>query len=267
MSGETKSVGQKHNLDKFYTKISIVEQCLSLLDLSKYDLIIEPSAGNGSFSKKMNCIAFDLEPEADSIIKADWFKVDKTKYSGKILIIGNPPFGQQNTLSVSFFNESAKIADTIAFILPLSFKKISLQNRLDLNFSLKEELILPENSFILNEEEYSVPCVFQIWERGIIRKKVNLPITSNLIDFTKDSLNADFRVPRVGGNASKASLNLNGALQSNYFIINKTNFSNEELVNIINKINFPSISFTVGPKSLSKGEFIYELETYIKENY
>ena len=43
-------MGVKQELDKFYTKKDVVEQLLKEIDLKNFDLIIEPSAGNGGFS-------------------------------------------------------------------------------------------------------------------------------------------------------------------------------------------------------------------------
>ena len=267
MKGTTKSQGRKDKNDKFYTNAKIAKECIQELDLSKFDLIIEPSAGSGNFSNQIkDCLAFDIEPEHESIKKQDWLKMnfDDFKKNQEILVIGNPPFGEQNSLSVDFFNHSAKIADTIAFVLPLSFKKDSVQNRLDLNFSLIKEKELPLDSFTLNGSPYKVPTVFQIWKRTTSpRKKKKLKMTTDLFEFTT-SQEADIRIPRVGGNTGKATLLLDGSKTSNYFIKNKTAYSNEELVEIINNISFPSISFTVGPKSLPKGELILEIEEYLK---
>ena len=110
------------------------------------------------------------------------------------------------------------------------------------------------------KNEYKVPCVFQIWDRNIIpRKKKRLKTTTELFDFTTKD-NADFRIQRVGGNAGKASKELNYSAESNYFIKNKSKYSIDELITIINNLKFPSIEFTVGPKSLSKGELIATLE-------
>ena len=39
----------KYGLDQFYTKPKVVKKCLETLDLQKYDVIVEPSAGEGSF--------------------------------------------------------------------------------------------------------------------------------------------------------------------------------------------------------------------------
>ncbi|MBE5925630.1 MAG: hypothetical protein E7270_01370 [Lachnospiraceae bacterium] len=264
MSVETKSLGRKDVYDRFYTKHDIVDLCLSYIDVAKYDMIIEPSAGNGAFSSKIkNCKSYDIVPAADNIIKANWFELDKSNFSSNSLVIGNPPFGEQNSLSVNFFNEAATFCKTIAFILPKSFKKVSVQNRLNLYFHLITEVDLPENSFLLNNENYSVPCVFQIWERdNIPREKIKLKTTTDLFSFV-DKESAKIRIPRVGGNAGKATLNLDGAKTSNYFIINNTELSDEQFVDFVNSLKFPSITYTVGPKSLSKGELIAIFE----ENY
>ena len=259
---ETKSLGQKDKLDKFYTKKEIAKQCIDMIDIDQYEVIIEPSAGNGSFLEflPVTTLAYDIEPMDNRIICEDWFKVDKSFIKGKVLVIGNPPFGQQNSLAIKFFNESATIAETIAFILPLSFKKYSIQNKLNLNFHLQTEQILPVDSFILNEQNYSVPCVFQIWQKqDLKRNKKRLPTTCDFIKFV-DKDNADIRIARVGGNAGKASIELDKAITSNYFIKNETQFTNIELINIINNIAFDSIEHTVGPKSLPKGELIEGLK-------
>lgn len=267
MPQTTKSNGQKDKLDRFYTPTDTAQNCLALLDLSKYDCIIEPSAGTGNFSKQLpNCFAFDIAPEQEDIVQADWLTLDKTQFSeySNILICGNPPFGEQSKLAIAFFNESAKIANTIAFIFPLSFKKDSVQNRLSLDFSLSNELILDNCKFLLKDnEEIIVPCVFQVWNRTTMpRKKKQLRTTSEYFSFTtKDD--ADFRIQRVGGNAGKASFDLNRAESSNYFIKNNSTLSNDDFVNLVNSLDFPSIAFTVGPKSLSKGELVSIIEENI----
>ena len=51
-----------------------------------------------------------------------------------LIAIGNPPFGRNNALSVPFFNHAATMCDTIAFIVPRSWRKWSVTNRLDLGF-------------------------------------------------------------------------------------------------------------------------------------
>lgn len=264
----TKSLGQKDELDKFYTKTEIATQCIDFVEgLESFDCIIEPSAGSGSFSNQLkNCFAYDIKPDAENIYEADWLKMDKTQFQkyNNILVIGNPPFGKQSNLAISFFNESAKFANVIAFILPLSFKKRSLQNKLDLHFYLVKEFILNKNSFLLNGQNYDVPCVFQIWEKKEEIRKIQKNVTTTtLFDFVTQN-EADFRIQRVGGNAGKASFDLNYSVQSNYFIKNKTNLDNQTFVDLINSTIFNEIEYTVGPKSLSKTELILTLEEKLK---
>lgn len=273
MSGETKSQGQKDLLDRFYTPVDVAKKCIELLDLSQFDCIIEPSAGSGNFLQAIEpfkALAFDIAPadEVRNITKADWFLLDKSQFAcnKNILVLGNPPFGQQNKLAVNFFNEAAKFCNVIAFILPLSFKKESVQNRLDLNFHLTKEMPLPNCEFFLvNKTKVLVPCVFQIWEKqDKPRKKFKMRTTSKLFQFVDGGL-ADFRIQRVGGNAGKASFDLTKSASSNYFIKNTSNLSNEEFVNLVNSLEFPSIEFTVGPKSLPKGELVAIIEENIEE--
>lgn len=260
----TKSNGQKDILDKFYTNADIAKQCINFIDnFSTYDCIIEPSAGNGSFSSQINnCKAYDLAPEAENIIQADWLNLDKTIFNSynNILVIGNPPFGQQNNLAIEFFNESAKFANTIAFILPLSFKKESVQMRLNNLFHLRKEYILNTNSFTLNGIAYNVPCVFQIWDKTNEARQIKTNMVKNCPFIFTNKANADFRIQRVGGNAGKASLDLNRSEQSNYFVkMIDNSITVEDMIIKINNTIFPSINYTVGPKSLSKSELLNTL--------
>ena len=64
-------------LDKFYTPKQVAKDCIDTFwrTCSGITEIIEPSAGNGAFSLQIpNCIAYDLEPEHESIIKQDFLK-------------------------------------------------------------------------------------------------------------------------------------------------------------------------------------------------
>lgn len=152
----------------------------------------------------------------------------------------------------------------MAFILPKSFKKESMKNRVPLNFELEQEIDLPNNSFTLEGIDYAVPCVFQIWQKSHnMRVKTVRKTSTKFFEFVKKG-DADFRVQRVGGKAGTASFDLDASEASNYFVKRTTNeYSNEELVNFINDLSFPSIDYTTGPRSLPKGELIYCLEQKI----
>ena len=81
---------KRNTIDKYYTKDIAVELCLNHvkkhIQINTDDLIIEPSAGNGSFIKGIksltnNYIFCDLEPENEEIIKQDYllFNYDELK--------------------------------------------------------------------------------------------------------------------------------------------------------------------------------------------
>lgn len=87
------------------------------------------------------------------------YTTDKTDY----ITIGNPPFGNRSKLATDFFNKAASMSDVIAFIVPVSFMKWSVQKNLSANFALHSYMYLEPESFSSNGEPYSVRTVFQIW--------------------------------------------------------------------------------------------------------
>jgi hypothetical protein len=167
-------MGKKCALDKFYTKDYIAINLIRFINLNKYDLIIEPSAGGGSFSRNIDSdklLAFDLLPESKEIIKKDWFDYKIPEDNKNVLIIGNPPFGTRNDLSKAFIQHgvSFKNVTTIAFVLPNVFKKHTNQKVIPKGWRLAKIVEIEKNGFTLNGEDYNVPCSFFIWtkEKGI----------------------------------------------------------------------------------------------------
>lgn len=257
----------KDELDRWYTQDIIVDKCLERVDLSKYDMVIEPSAGDGSFIKKIkhsHLYAFDIFPNYSSITKANWFEIDKSIFSKNSIVIGNPPFGKNATLAISFFNEAATFAKTIAFILPASFHKISIIKKLDKHFHLEDEVYLERCKFNLPDgNSYSVDCVFQVWNRkDFLRNDIIKKEKTNIISFTNKE-NADFSIRRVGVNAGKASKTLDFANASNYFIKNTSKFSTDYLIDYINSCEFENAKWTVGPNSVTKNDIIQKVNLLI----
>ena len=176
---ETSGLNRQSN-DKFYTKSDVVKICMDLLvktiQISSNDLIIEPSAGSGSFTSelnKLNCNVYsnDLLPDRDDdlIMFDDFFNIrsllNQDKIEGDIHFVGNPPFGRQSSLAKKFIKECCLYykCKSISFILPKSFRKDSFKISFDLKYHLIEEIDLPKNSFQINGIDHDVPCVFQIW--------------------------------------------------------------------------------------------------------
>lgn len=263
LKGTTKSLGRKSVSDKFHTKPEIAGQCIELIDPSKYDVVIEPSAGAGSFSKQIpGVLAMDIDPEDPTITKRDWFSYTRPRHDGeRVLVIGNPPFGQQSTQAVRFINHAAQFADVIAFVLPLSFKKWSVRNRLDKHLHQILEESMPSNAFTLNGRDYHVPSVFQAWEwREELRSASPRRLVSDYFHFVSPAGSPDVRIARVGGRAGKASRDLAGAAASNYFIRLGITIDVDDFVAYVNSLTFPGREFGVGPRTLSKDELIQVFE-------
>jgi len=262
---------KRKTIDKYYTSSKIVNVCIKLikeiLNIKTNDLCIEPSAGNGAFingikSLFKNYKLFDLEPENSEIIKQDYLVYDYNTITNlnynKIHIIGNPPFGRQSSLAIKFIKKSVEYCDSISFILPKSFKKESLKKQFDLHFHLEYEYVLPKNSFIVDNKQYDVPCVFQIWVKKPIKRKVPTKLVPNKYKFVKKEEKHDISFRRVGVNAGDIDTKTKKkSIQSHYFIKFDTPLT-DEIFNALTIINYDSKNNTCGPNSISKQELIKE---------
>ena len=95
-------------LDQFYTNDDVVDSCISTIEFDDYDIIIEPSAGDGAFYNKITGekIGIDLDPKVDGLIQQDYLKFDRFIFTDKkILVIGNPQFGKNSSLALNFFKQ------------------------------------------------------------------------------------------------------------------------------------------------------------------
>ena len=165
------------NLDKFYTKPEIAEQCYNFLKQFypniENEIFLEPSAGSGNFLTYLkNYEAYDIVPEGENIIKADFLSLELSH--NNYVTIGNPPFGKRSKLAIDFFNHAAKFSKIIAFIVPVSFMKWGVHKELDNNFKLQAYMYIPENSFTDKGKDFSVRCVFQIWTKDNISHNLRI---------------------------------------------------------------------------------------------
>lgn len=266
---------KRDTIDKYYTKLDIVENCKvqieNHINIKKNDLIIEPSAGNGSFIKIIkeltkNYKFYDLIPENKEIIKQNFLLLNIDKIIEpykKIHIIGNPPFGRQSSLAIQFIKKCCEFANTISFILPKSFKKDSNKAKFDKFFHLIYEKDLPENSFSVNGKDCDVPCVFQIWKKKKTERIIPDKIEPKNFKFVNKTEYHDISFRRVGVYAGKIDKKMDDkSIQSHYFIKFTNNKSVNDNIKLLEKINF-DFNNTVGPKSISKQELIKEFNKYI----
>jgi hypothetical protein len=269
---------QRKQTDKFYTKKCVVDQCIEFVKQYvsihyENDLIIEPSAGNGSFIEAIQqlcyyCVFVDIEPEHHYITPQDYltFSLPQERHFQSIHVIGNPPFGRQSSLARKFIQKSSSFAKSISFILPKSFKKDSLKTAFPVQYHLVFEVDLPINSFVIEGKEHDVPCVFQIWiQKNYSRSLPPNLQPSNFIFVTKtESPHLSFR--RVGVYAGKIDTLIEDKnIQSHYFIRFTNNKSIEENLLLLQDVSFEEKHHTVGPKSISKQEIIAKFNPILSE--
>lgn len=270
----------RNTIDKYYTKDNVVELCLNLvkqyIHINTDDLIIEPSAGNGSFitgikSLSNNFRFYDLEPDNDEIIKQDYLLYDYSRSGlskeifSKIHIIGNPPFGRQSSLAIKFIKKSCEFCDSVSFILPKSFKKDSLKKTFPLQFHLIFEIDLPDKSFLVDGVEHNVPCIFQIWEKKTVDRAVNEKLEPDNFMFVGKTERPDISFRRVGVNAGTIDVNIDEkSIQSHYFIKFTNGMSTDENIKKLSTITY-DFNNTVGPKSISKQELIFKFNPLLSD--
>ena len=272
---------RKEGLDKFYTLPEFSKKCIDkvceLYDITGWDLIIEPSAGNGSFLNQIpsnNKIGIDIFPEHQDIIKQDFFDYHPLPVHKNILVIGNPPFGRVSSLAIKFFNNSAKWANVIAFIIPRTFRKTSVQNRLNNMFHLVYDEEIPNNPCCFYPV-MSVKCCFQIWERkDIERAFVDLPKTHTDWEFLqlgkKDEngqptppLNADFALRAYGGKIGELKTEGLRELRPKSWHWFKTNIDKNTLLHRFAQLDYSNSVNTARQNSMGRAELVNIYSEYL----
>ena len=263
---------REEGLDKFYTIPSCSKKCIDkicqLYDITKWDLIVEPSAGNGSFLTQIpsiNKIGIDIEPEHPSIMKQDFFNYipDNTN----ILVIGNPPFGRVSSLAIKFFNHAAKWANVIAFIIPRTFRKLSVQNKLNDMFHLVYDEEIPNKPCCFSPP-MMVKCCFQIWEKSEVKRQIiDLPTTHKDWEFLKlgpkdihgqptPPSNADFAMRAYGGNIGEIKTEDLHTLRPKSWHWFKSNIDKEILIYRFNQLDYSNSVNTARQNSMGRAELV-----------
>ena len=225
--------------DKYYTPVDLAKYCIDktfeIIGKENITDIIEPSAGNGSFSNKLDCTAYDLYPEGNNIIKQDYLKLDLPYKKGR-LIIGNPPYGTANNLLVQFYKQAIKQGDYISFILPISqFNNNKKMYEFDLVYS--EDL---------GEKEYSgvkLHCCFNIYKRP--QKGLNKYKIKKLKDITiyrndsKGYLKKDFdiRMCYRGNSSAGKILKEHEHYCNEYKIKINNNELRNDIIRVLNEVD------------------------------
>ena len=200
--------------EQYYTPTDLAEKLIAEVMVMVPDLakrqILEPAGGTGSFLKAAakagatDFLSFDIEPKHANVTKANF--LDATLTGDNAVTISNPPFGRNNSLSIPFFNKAANHSEFICFIVPRSWRKWSVINRLDRRF----HLVADHNIQIDYEDDAGeklsmkngLATCFQIWQRKDTLRPLYSVSDRGIIEKT-DSQNADVALTIFGFGCGK----------------------------------------------------------------
>ena len=182
--GNTRVTGK----EQFYTPTQLADRLVAVVAKVVPDFttrtVLEPAGGTGAFVEAAEragaakVLSIDIEPKHARVAKANFLEHVVPEHDA--ITISNPPFGRNNSLSIPFFNRAADHSEYICFIVPRSWRKWSVINRLDFRF----ELIHDEDLQIDYVDESGVRIVvqnrlntcFQIWRRTeTLREPIRVP--------------------------------------------------------------------------------------------
>ena len=274
-------------MDKFYTKPHIAQECIQMVfnryPWNMWDLVVEPSAGNGSFFHQLpivqNKIAMDIAPEHPSIHQQDFltFVPDNDTHQ-RILTIGNPPFGKVSSMAIQFFNHASKWSTVIAFIVPRTFRRVSVQNKLNPSFHLVFDYEIPIQPCAF-EPSMMAKCCFQIWEKQeqYPRDKVVYPSTHPDWDFLKygpldernqptPPVNADFAIRAYGGRCGEIRINQLDQLRPKSWHWISSKIDKDTLIERFRVLDYSQSVDTARQNSIGKRDLVhlYQEHYYLK---
>jgi len=257
----------KIQLDKYYTPQITAKYCINktyqIIGETNISEVIEPSAGDGSFSLQIptTCWAYDIEPGHKSILKQDYLTLDVDYLYGR-LVIGNPPFGEKMNLAQKFFKRSTEIGDYIAFILPIS----QLWNT---NSLYEFDLIHSEDLGKIKYSDRTIHCCFNIFKRpenGLNKKPKNKlkSITITRQDSKDYDMITDFDVRMCyWGNGSAGKLLNHNEKYSAEYKIKVTDEFRESVIELLKTINWFDELNCVAMLKIQQFHIINVLKKYI----
>ncbi|NFH40836.1 hypothetical protein [Clostridium sporogenes] len=258
--------------DKYYTPKELAKYCIDktyeIIGEENISEVIEPSAGNGSFSLQIPsvCWAYDIDPEQERIIQKDFLELNITYLWGR-LIIGNPPFGTRNTMAVKFYKKAIELGDYVAFILPISqYKNTQQMYEFDLLYS--EDLGIKEYS------EIPLHCCFNIYRRpscGELNKKPNYDLKDvEVIEFRRGGKaiapkEYDFGMCTWGNGSCGKQVQYQGQYAQEHYIIVKNPIFKEKIIKVCNETDWRHLYPSVSSAKLQTWKIYKHLKEQIPE--
>ena len=247
--GVTNISKNSNPLDKYYTPLELAEYVVNktkeIIGEQNITEYIEPSAGAGVFLDYLDkpYLAYDIEPEDSRVMEQDYLELELDYKRGRC-VIGNPPFGKGNTLSVKFYKKSIELADYIAFIQPIS--------QLDNNMQMYEfDLVYSKDLGLHNYSGKQLHCCFNIYKRpqsGKLNKRPNYKLKDvTIIEYRRNGnsfipLGYDYAMGAYGTGCVGKVLNKVGQYCHEYYFYIKNKELKNKVLNVLENYDWKGIS-------------------------
>lgn len=231
--------------EQYYTPEDTAQFCFDLIApfAKSGSTWLEPAGGKGVFIDIIqragfeNVVSYDIEPKHPKVIQTSDFLTENIQHLSNCITLTNPPFGRANKLSVPFFNKCATVSDIIGFLVPKSWRKWSVINRLDPNFHLINDVELNVDFIYedLNEKSKGkLNTVFQIWKRDSRKREKISIVDRGYIIKTKPEL-ADVSLTIFGRGCGKIKTDFERVPNTTQMFLK---IKNEEVLSALNAVDF-----------------------------
>jgi len=228
--GNTRVTGK----EQFYTPPDsaklIMSRAMKWLEADQKELFLEPAGGTGAFVEAAlevgfkKIVSLDIEPRHPKVQQGNFLST-QISFEGAICI-SNPPFGRNNSLSIPFFNRASTECNMIAFVVPRSWRKWSVINRLSPDFKLVDDWDLSIDYVDQKgEETHGVgnlrTCV-QVWKRypSMRRQKITIKDYGIIEKTTPEKADVSFTLFGYGCGSVKTEFERKKNTTQAYFKLN-----------------------------------------------
>jgi predicted RNA methylase len=171
------------------------------------------------------------------------------------VIVGNPPYGKNASLAVKFLNKAVELTDHISYVLPRTFRKPSILNRVHPELHLVADDIVSDEMF-----GGTILTCYQIWEKRE-EARAKIPTVTTHPDFKFVTVDeANLFVGGVGAAAGSVKDSGYDHYNTRHYFLQATDTVKERLISIQDTLRSLARAATVGTPSLSKHELI---STYV----
>lgn len=263
---------RKQGLEQFYTINEVAEHltnvAVGIIGIEEH--WVEPTAGKGAFVDALLRVgvksidAYDIEPKHFFVQQRD-ILIDTPDVKGKV-VIGNPPFGRACSLAVKVFNALAnKEAKYIAFIIPPSFRKTSILDKLHhkyhLIYSTPVPLVAFEDADGNVHDGGHLKTEFHIYKRMHHDRKKYNNYRSKEIEFVRKEEAPDIAIRTHGSNAGQVLVGIDYNPRTTAFIKLKSERALDALKNADYSYWLKATSYI---PCISPAEISYSIDEYIK---